>query len=240
LRRVNARGRLGGALKRAGKRAGLDVRRHRPPGLRRARLLAEHGVELVIDVGANRGQYAEELRRHGYQGRIVSFEPLSQAHAVLERRSAADGRWEVRQIALSDGDRTLDLGSADNFSSAMPVEQRLAGLFPEAVPGALERVPAVRLDQIDLKLPSTGRTLLKLDVEGYELRVLAGAAGILGEIGVVEAELSIVALHEGQPLLPEVIRALAEKGFTLLALEPTTRDWHTGEYLQFDGLFVRR
>jgi FkbM family methyltransferase len=219
VRSARARARAGAALKRAGQRMGVEIRRHRPFGLRRARLLAERGVEMVIDVGANRGQYAEELRRHGYRGRIVSFEPLSEAYAALQRRSATDERWQVQRLALSDGDR---------------------GLFPEAVPPTLERVRAARLDEVELDLPPPGRTLLKLDVQGYELRVLTGAAGMLGDVGIVETELSVVALYEGQPLLADILRALEDERFALHALEPILRDWRTGELLQFDGLFVRR
>ena len=226
-------------LKRAGERSGLEVRRHRPFGSRRARLLAEREVQLVIDVGANRGQYAEELRRHGYQGRIVSFEPSAAAYAALEGRADVDERWQVRRLALSDGGPSLELGAADNFGSALPVGEQLAALFPEAVPAALERVPAARLDEVDLDLPPSGRTLLKLDVQGYELRVLAGAAGILTDIAIVEAELSVVPLYDGQPLLADTLHALEDAGFALVALEPILRDWRTGEHLQFDGMFVR-
>lgn len=236
VRWTGARSVAGAALK----RAGLEVRRHHPLGPRRARLLAEWNVELVIDVGANRGQYAQELRRYGYRDRIVSFEPLLDPYTALQGRSAADPRWQVRRLALSDGDPDLELGATDNFGSALPVAPRLATLFPEAVPPTRERVPAARLDQVDLDLPAAGRALLKLDVQGYELRVFAGSVGILDAVGIVETELSVVALYTGQALIGESLRVLDEAGFALVALEPILRDWRTGEHLQFDGLFVRR
>lgn len=239
MRDPRARALAGAAFKRAGERAGVEIRRHRSAGGRRARLLAEHGVELVIDVGANRGQYADDLRSNGYRGQIVSFEPLSDAYAALRRRSAADDRWEVQRLALSDVDEVLELGAADKFGSALRVGARLAALFPEAVPASFERVPAARLDEVELDLPPARRTLLKLDVQGYELRVLAGASGMLDHVGVVEAELSVVALYERQPLLADAIRALDGHGFALETLEPILRDWRSGEHLQFDGLFVR-
>jgi FkbM family methyltransferase len=236
---ARARARAGAALKRAGERIGLEVRRHRPAGARRADLLAERGVELVIDVGANQGQYAAQLRRYGYRGAIISFEPLSGPYAALRRRAAADERWEVRRLALSDGDHDIELGVAGIFGSALPTGPHLAALFPEAVPMAHERVPAARLDDLALELPAAGVTLLKLDVQGYELRVLAGATRTLAGVDVIEAELSVAALYDGQPRLGEVLRALEDEGFALHALEPTLRDYRTGEQLQYDGLFVR-
>ena len=196
-------------------------------------------MELVIDVGANRGHYALELRDHGYRGSIVSFEPLGSAYAELERRAAGDPRWEARRLALSDTAGSLTLGATDNFASALPVADPLASLFPEAVPDEEESVPAGRLDAEPLSLPAGARTLLKLDVQGYELRVLAGAAGMLEAVGVVETELSVVPLYEGQPLFADMLRALQDAGFALAALEPILRDWRTGQHLQFDGVFVR-
>lgn len=197
-------------------------------------------MALVLDVGANRGQYGEDLRRNGYTHRIESFEPLADAHAELVERAAGDARWTAHRLALSDEAGELRLGTTDNFASALKVEDQLAGLFPGAVPSASQAVPSARLDELDLDLPSGGRTLLKVDVQGYELRVLAGAAGLLPAISVVETELSVVPLYAGQPLMSETLRVLEAAGFRLAGLEPVLRDWRTGEHLQFDGTFVRR
>ena len=76
-------------------------------------------------------------------------------------------------------------------------------------------------------------------MQGYELRVLAGATGMLPSVGMVETELSVAPLYEGQPVLADMVAALREAGFALAALEPILRDWRTGEHLQFDGMFVR-
>jgi len=78
--------------------AGVDARRYAPQSSERAmmeRLLASYGVDCVFDVGANTGQYAEGLRNLGYKGRIISFEPLSAAHALLIENSRDDPEWVV-------------------------------------------------------------------------------------------------------------------------------------------------
>jgi FkbM family methyltransferase len=227
-------------LKRVCESAGLEVRRYRPAARRRADLLDAHGIELVIDVGANRGQYVAELHAHGYRGRIDSFEPSAEAYATLLERSAAYPSWHIHRLAASDENGFAELGVADNFSSLLTVEPRLVSLFPEATPLRTERVPASRLDAVGLELPARGRTLLKVDVQGCEHRVIAGASGILDRVGLIEVELSVVPLYRDQSLLAEMVCRLDEAGFALRCLEPVMRDRQTGESLQFDGVFARR
>lgn len=226
--------------KRAAGRLGLEIARHHPAGARRADLLRVHDIELVLDVGANRGQYATELRAHGYAGRIVSFEPAAEPFATLARRAARDAGWDVHRLAASDREAALDLGAADNFSSVLPASDRLTELFAQAAPRTRQRIQAVRLDAAQLVLPPGRRTLLKLDVQGYERQALEGAAGIMSGIALVEAELSLRALYVGQALMSEIVTWLDGLGFELCDLSPVLRDPRTGEYLQFDGLFRRR
>jgi FkbM family methyltransferase len=170
----------------------------------------------------------------------VSLEPSSEAFPTLARRAAADEHWSAHQLAASDEDGIVELGAADNFSSLLPVEERLATLFPESALRRPERVAACRLDAAGIDLPARGGTLLKLDVQGFESRALAGASGIRDDVAMIETELSVVALYGGQVLLAEMISRLDEDGYQLVDLDPLLRDRRTGQYLQFDGMFVKR
>src|SRR6266487_3917241 len=89
-------------LKRALRRLGVDVGRYRPVGARRNQLLVRYGISSAIDVGANKGQYATELREYGFTGPIVSFEPLAGAHTALAAAAADDPLWTTHQTALGD------------------------------------------------------------------------------------------------------------------------------------------
>ena len=105
---------------------GYDVVEYRPdlhPLARRRRLLERAGVDAVLDVGANIGQFAMELRADlGWRGRIVSFEPLAAAHAMLAARAAEDGRWDAHPYALGDRDGSARIGVAGNsYSSSLNV-----------------------------------------------------------------------------------------------------------------------
>ena len=133
LLKARARAWVGAAVKRAGERAGLEIGRRRSRAERRARLLAERRIELVIDAGAHRGLYGRELREHGYRGRIVSFEPAAAAFRELAGRAAAEPPWEARRLALSDEPGELRLTSAENFASVLRPAEHLAALFPEAI-----------------------------------------------------------------------------------------------------------
>ncbi len=229
------------------RKAGIEAYRysiHTSTGAQLDRLLKHCHIDLVLDVGANSGQYAAGLRAHGYAGRIVSFEPLAAAHARLTAAARGDPRWSIApRMALGDADGTVDLHvAANSFSSS------ILDMLPEherAAPGsgyvASETVPLKRLDDVaDGFLAGARRVLLKIDTQGYEDRVLAGAAALLGKLAAIQTELSLVPLYAGQPLFDDMRRKIEALGFELFAVFPGYVHEQTGQTLQLDGFFLRR
>jgi FkbM family methyltransferase len=211
--------------------------------VRRVKLLRSEGIEMVLDVGANAGQYAGRLRAAGYSGGIVSFEPLAQAFAALERAAAADPGWEARRLALSDTDGEAEIHvSANSWSSSLlDMDERHLASAPESAYVGTERVTTARLDSIwDEVLGQDARPFLKLDVQGFEMRVLRGATGHLDHLAGVQAELSLVHLYEGDSLWRDLVDHLEAYDFELAGLEPGFEDPKTGRMLQADGIFLRR
>lgn len=214
-----------------------------PPAIRRARLLAWRGIDLVVDVGANEGQYATRLRRAGFSGRIVSFEPGSDAFAGLCDRAARDRDWSCHQLALGDRDDTVVLNVADDSegSSLLRVEPREVSNSPGSRFVGAERVRMMRLDSLWPRLsPDPQPLYLKLDAQGSELAILRGAGGVLRDAELVESELSLVPLYEDGPLYDEVIGFLDERGFSLISVEGIDEERDTGHMLQVDAIFMRR
>lgn len=227
-------------LKAAGRRAGLDISRYRPVAARRNALLSDFGIETVIDAGANVGQYGLELRSFGYRGRIISFEPLSAAYASLRDTASADPSWECHRIALGDAGATSQLGVASNLasSSLLPMLDAHRRAAPDIAIIESETVEVRTLDSF--AIPVTGPTLLKLDVQGYEDRVLRGASSLLSAITLIECEVSVEPLYQSQLTLLPMLNLLRNCGFDLLRLEPGFRDCQgTGAALQFDAIAVR-
>ncbi|WP_233214716.1 FkbM family methyltransferase [Mycobacterium sp. 4858] len=201
-------------------------------------------VSTVLDIGANSGQYAHGLRKAGYKGRIVSFEPLSQPFSILEGRAARDSLWECRRYALGDVDGTISInvaGNAAESSSVLPMLKSHQDAYPPANYIGTEDVPIYRLDSIASEiLGATDIVFLKIDVQGFEKQVLAGANSTLNDrcIGM-QLELSFLPLYEGGMLIPEALELAYSLGFTLTGLRPCFTDPRNGRMLQADGTFFR-
>ena len=220
---------------------GYEVRQYTPLrslAAAREQLLAK--VDVVLDVGANAGQYGQMLRELGFAGRLVSLEPVAEAYAELERLAAADGAWDAVRVAASDADGEITLNVTDDSrsSSVLPRNERFADK-PGWSPKESRRVAARRLDGLvaELLAPQE-RAYLKLDVQGYERHVLDGAGDALARFDALELELSVTSLYEGQPGLAEMLPLLEQGGFRPVSIEPILLD-DEGLLMELDGLFAR-
>ncbi|MGH6920348.1 MAG: FkbM family methyltransferase, partial [Geminicoccaceae bacterium] len=149
-------------------------------------VLERFEVSCVLDVGANTGQYGAMLRDWGYRGRIVSFEPLAEAHAALERRAAGDAAWQVAPrmaIGERDGEIDLEVSSETDMSSILPQSALLREISPTSAVVRSDRVPMGRLEAAAAPyLAPADRIFLKIDTQGFEPQVLAGAGGLLARL----------------------------------------------------------
>jgi FkbM family methyltransferase len=227
--------------KQAFRRLGLEVQfsKNTLPFARR-RMFKKAGTDLVFDVGANRGQYAQELRSHGYGGRLVSFEPLPACRRILEAAATQDELWKVEPTALGREALVRPFHVTENLSSSsfFRVLERSTNAAPQTRHVETIEVEQRRLDSYSHHLVGARSVHLKLDTQGSELEVLSGASGILGELSTLECELSLTHLYEGQPLIHDVLTFLYAQGFRLAWVEGGFSD-PAGMMLQADGLFIR-
>jgi FkbM family methyltransferase len=199
-------------------------------------------IDLVVDVGANEGQFVGWMRERGYAGRIVSFEPQATAFGACSRRWGNDAQWTGIRSALGEAAGEIDLQIAGNSvsSSILPMLDSHVAALPESAIVSTERIRIARLDEELGKLAiASSRTFLKIDAQGFELPVLRGASGWLDRVAFLELELSLVPLYEGQELLPTIWSAVGDLGFTPIWIEQGFSDAHAPRMLQVDGLFVK-
>jgi FkbM family methyltransferase len=207
----------------------------------------EHEVVLrgidcrtVVDIGANRAQFALVARRCFSHARIISFEPLPAAAAKFRAVFAGDDLVTLHETAIgpTPGDATLHISGRDDSSSLLPITTTQVALFPGTaeIATATVRVGLLRefIPAADVRPPA----LLKLDVQGYELEALRGCEDLLDRFAHVYAECSFVELYAGQALADEVIAWLHERGFRLRGVHNTEYD-RGGRAIQADFLFSR-
>jgi FkbM family methyltransferase len=207
---------------------------------RRAKLIETYGIDMVVDIGANAGQYASGLREHGYKGDIVSFEPLSEAYSRLKLWADQDGQAVAVNSAIGDSEGVIEFNVAANSTSSSVLDMlpSHSDAAPYSQIQGKEQVAITRLDSVFDKYNSPQhKTLLKIDTQGYEMSVLAGAEATLGKVRALQIEMSFVPLYEGQALFHEVYAYLINKGFRMVDIDPMFIHPDTGEVLQVDGFF---
>jgi FkbM family methyltransferase len=226
-------------------KVGLDIRRWDDMSVFRRQLihiLKHLEIDLVLDVGAHEGQYAQMLFRTGYSGDIKSFEPLIEHASVAVNALNKNPNWEMQLpcYAIGDERRGVEIniaGGNGSSSSLLPMNQKHLDVAPHTAYTKKHSIMMYRLDQL---VAVWGRKpFLKIDTQGYEMQVLMGATGIIDKIKGVQAEMSTVELYEGQALDYEISEWLTSRGFQLWALNPFMYDPKTGKLLQYDAIFVR-
>lgn len=232
-------------LRSTARRFGFDLR-HYPqcdPAFQRVALLKSNGVDVVLDGGANCGQYAVELRHFGYTGRILSFEPIEACFDQLQTASANDYAWTAHRTALGPtaGSSTINVAANNGASSSfLPMLESHVKAAPNAQYVRQETVDVVTVDEIvAAHVEPDARIFLKLDVQGFERAVIRGAQQTLPSLVGIQLEMSFIPLYDGGMLYMEVFEWAAAQSFTLMSIEPMFTHPITGQVLQADGVFIR-
>ncbi|HZV20516.1 MAG TPA: FkbM family methyltransferase [Hyphomicrobiales bacterium] len=207
------------------------------------RTLERLNIRTVLDVGANHGALGWSLRELGYRGNIVSFEPLPEPFRELSRRAAADSKWKAVQIGL--GDRNLQMPihvSANSLSSScLPMLETHENAAPQSRYQGTVMAEIRRLDEVFQQYcPAPGPVFLKVDTQGFERKVLEGAAGILGGVPLVQLECSLVPLYEGGDLIEDMIGWMRGQGYDPTDMSAAFFHEGDGRLMQTDILFERR
>jgi FkbM family methyltransferase len=192
------------------------------------RLLEHLDVDAVIDVGANRGQYHDQLREWvEYRGLIVSVEPLPDLAARLrERARRHDPLWEVRECALGAvaGVAEINVMANDAFSSFFEPTADSGAPF-QAANTVVRRQPVTVRTLADLlgeigEAHGVRRPFVKLDTQGYDLEVLRGGLAALPRVAGIQTEIALQPLYAGMPTWVDTVRALTEYNFAISGFAP--------------------
>ena len=223
------------------RRFGRDVSDHDYSKPLAAAVLRER-INLVLDVGANIGQTGSALRRAGYKGKIVSYEPQKEEFKRLCETAASDNQWDCVASAIGNqrGVVEMQISGYSPSSSLLKMGSKHIERWPVTVPVGTEEVQVMTLDEATHGLAiSNSRVMLKIDVQGYEFAVLAGAKECLQHIHAAYVELQFAPLYDGQSRYYEVMQTLECAGLRFVGLFSVAADPKTGNALFGDGLFIR-
>lgn len=211
-----------------------------PASVEHRSLLDTLNCRTVVDVGANRGQFALAVRRRWPTARIISFEPLGAPAATFRKVFGGDRDVTLHEAAVGPIAEvaTMHLSRRDDSSSLLAITELQDTIFPgtEEVGTAQVRVAPLASFIGDDELQ--GPVLLKIDVQGFEFEVLRGCEPLLGAFDRIYCECSFVELYEGQRMAADVIGWLAERRFPLAGVFNVAYD-RSGHAVQADFLFVR-
>jgi FkbM family methyltransferase len=228
------------------RRRGIDVRRIRPMDCEFSRLVracVDRRLDVMLDVGANVGQFAKSFRRNGFAGEIISFEPLSSAYERLVVAASADPHWMVApQCAVGEAEGTTTMHRARNSvsSSLLPMLDRHIRCAPASAYVGEENVRVVTLGGfIEQSLGRMRPIGLKIDAQGYEHRVLMGLSGFAHRVEVLFTEMSLAAVYAGAEPFEALFARIRQLGLSCISITPGFTDPANYEVLQVNAIFAK-
>ena len=205
------------------------------------RLLEEARVDLVIDVGANEGQFGRQLRTF-YSQELISFEPVAAPFAKLAAAASTSPEWHVQHCGLGSqpATRTMHVSDDTAFSSLLRTNDYALRRFGRAHPCSEETVVVRRLDEVlgeSVRDLDRRRLFLKLDTQGFDLEVFHGLGERIDQVVMLQSEVSLIPLYEGMPHWTDVIGAYERAGLQIAGMFPVTRDGC--RVIEYDCLMIR-
>ena len=196
--------------------------------------------DVVLDVGANTGQYAKKIILGGYQGEILSFEPLRDAFQKLEASTKKHKNWAaIGPVAIGEKNGTSQINVSGNSVSSSLLEMEEAHRSAEKTSkyiGVQDVDVRSIMSYQDILAPFT-KIYLKIDTQGFELNVLRGLGEVIEKIVFIQLEVSFIELYSQQCLNKDIETWMSDNNFAIWSIERGFSDPATGQILQADYIY---
>lgn len=228
---------LGLTVKHLINRFGYDVRYYRPLF---DLTVAPFAIKTILDIGANDGHFAKVMSEQFPNAHIFAFEPLSDCFNHLSEVAKLYKNITPIQSGLGTQHGSMEIERSDFHpsSSLLPMSALHKKLYPKSAVSTKETISITRLDDIaktiDIALP----LMVKIDVQGYEGKVIEGGKETLSKASFIQIETSFFSLYEGQPLFTDIAEQLHALGFSYYGALQTHYSKKTGRPMYEDSLFI--
>ena len=210
-------------------------------GTEHSMILEGFNFDFIVDVGANRGQFALISRKVFPRAKIHSFEPLEEPAQIFKKIFSDDPNVTLYPCAIGreKTTSTIHVTKDDDSSSMLPITKTQSSMFPGAIEKETRQVTVLPLSEALGSTFIPPASLLKIDVQGFELEVLKGCEDILSKFSHLYIECSFIELYEGQALVHQIIAWLEQRSFILIGVHNLYYQ-KNGLAVQGDFLFAQR
>lgn len=204
-------------------------------------LMSLNNISIIIDIGANKGQFALISRHFFPDAKIISFEPLEKPARLYQSVFLEDKNAILHQVAIGTEvtEKIIHVSGKDDSSSLLPISSLQNDMFPGTAEVDLLKIKVAPLHNFILSSEIQFPALLKIDVQGYELKALKGCEDLLENFNYIYVECSFMELYEGQSYAQDVIIYLEQQDFVLKGTYNMSYD-KKGNAVQADFLFINR
>ncbi len=205
--------------------------------------LKDSAVKTILDVGANKGQFAKLAREVFPGAKIYSFEPLPDCFEILQNALPGDNNFFSMNKAVGSHMSTLQFFRSVHSpsSSFLKMEELHKEAFPESSQGQ-DAIPidveVISLDSFFESVKPENEILLKIDVQGFEGEVIKGATLMLKNVKIVIVEVSHIQLYKEQPMFHDIYMLLNKQGFRFHGNLAQMYHPGTNEVVQADAIFI--
>lgn len=209
-------------------------------------LIKQLGINCVLDVGANVGQFAQKIRRAGYGEYIISFEPVQETYAKLAEISANDPKWYTYPYALGSENSTneINITSSAAFCSFYEPNDHCDEFGAKNATEIIgkECVTVRRLDSIIEQASShvdDPRFFLKMDTQGHDIEVFKGVGKYMDQVLGLQSELAVIPIYQKITRMNHIISEYESHGYEIVGLFPVNWDKKTSRVIEFDCVMTK-
>lgn len=219
---------------------GLDIKKFSPE-IDCLKFLGKYNIKTVLDIGAHTGQFAKEIREKLPQAKIYSFEPLKDCYQKLLQNMSGNKNFKAYNFALGDKEAKQEINRSVSSpsSSLLPMGNLHEEMYPHTKGGTKEEIEVKRLDDVFKISDLEKEILVKIDVQGYEDKVIKGGTNIISQAKIALLEVSFFELYKGQALFEQIYEIMKGLGFRYQGRIHQRRNPLTGEILYEDSIFIK-
>ncbi len=198
-------------------------------------------VDTVLDIGANTGQFTKTISVLLPSAKIYAFEPLPGCFKSLQQFANLHKNITVFNTGIGDlsGECSFEQSAFSPSSSFLKMNDTHKKAFPHTQDSNIVKVKISKLDDITESLDLGISLFIKIDVQGYEDKVLEGGERTIKRAKIIIVETSFVSLYESQPLFDDIYCKLRDWGFSYVGMIDQACDPNTDQILQGDAIFIR-